>query len=617
MRSSGQPICSAGIATPVMIEIFLSLLNIFLAAYLIRRFFRRGPAFKAQIKVLFSPTFQVAQLREKVSSCGLLASFVAISDFELEDLGRATKEALYIFLLDDSQESRNFLAWLRDVYFDFRVSRDTYHNLNFAAVGKSEATEETAQCFCRMGAICCAPPSESFDALFRMLQLATAVSPVNFATDLRYTPPLESSSEEEQHQEDPIDLEDLGSLSSKIVSSKLKENPMVTATLERSLTKQGYHIVGTHSGVKICRWTKSMLRGRGGCYKHTFYGIASHRCMETTPSLACANKCVFCWRHHSNPVATEWRWRIDAPEQILEGAMAGHHAMLKQMRGVPGVDANRFAEAQTIKHCALSLVGEPIMYPKINDLLNLLHGRRISTFLVTNAQFPDRMEQLIPVTQLYVSVDAATKDSLAKIDRPLFKDFWERYLACLESIKRKEQRTVYRLTLVRDYNVENIDEYARLILLGRPDFVEVKGVTYCGYASVGAAAGAEATSQPLTMQNVPFHHEVARFCKDLSEALQRAGCSEYSIACEHEHSCSVLIADRKFYFDDRWHTWIDYERFHDLVAAGKHFTSLDYAAETPSWAVAGAAEHGFDPTEVRYLRKKATTETEAKIDHGC
>ena len=58
----------------------------------------------------------------------------------------------------------------------------------------------------------------------------------------------------------------------------------------------GYRVVGSHSGVKLCRWTKSMLRGRGGCYKHTFYGIESHRCMETTPSLACANKCVFCWR---------------------------------------------------------------------------------------------------------------------------------------------------------------------------------------------------------------------------------------------------------------------------------------------------------------------------------
>ncbi|KAM4648643.1 uncharacterized protein AAGF69_012548 [Amazona ochrocephala] len=57
----------------------------------------------------------------------------------------------------------------------------------------------------------------------------------------------------------------------------------------------GYKLIGSHSGVKLCRWTKSMLRGRGGCYKHTFYGIESHCCMEATPSLACANQCVFCW----------------------------------------------------------------------------------------------------------------------------------------------------------------------------------------------------------------------------------------------------------------------------------------------------------------------------------
>ena len=31
---------------------------------------------------------------------------------------------------------------------------------------------------------------------------------------------------------------------------------------------------------------------RGGCYKHTFYGIVSYQCMEATPSLACANKCA-------------------------------------------------------------------------------------------------------------------------------------------------------------------------------------------------------------------------------------------------------------------------------------------------------------------------------------
>jgi tRNA wybutosine-synthesizing protein 1 len=74
---------------------------------------------------------------------------------------------------------------------------------------------------------------------------------------------------------------------------------------------------------------QSMLRGRGGCYKHTFYGIASHQCMEATPSLACANKCVFCWRHHSNPVGTEWKWKMDDPEMIIEGALQNHYKMIK------------------------------------------------------------------------------------------------------------------------------------------------------------------------------------------------------------------------------------------------------------------------------------------------
>ncbi|NWT08690.1 TYW1 synthase, partial [Vireo altiloquus] len=95
----------------------------------------------------------------------------------------------------------------------------------------------------------------------------------------------------------------------------------------------GYKLTGSHSGVKLCRWTKSMLRGRGGCYKHTFYGIESHRCMEATPSLACANKCVFCWRHHTNPVGTEWRWKMDQPEVILQEAIENHQNMIKQFKG--------------------------------------------------------------------------------------------------------------------------------------------------------------------------------------------------------------------------------------------------------------------------------------------
>ncbi len=48
-----------------------------------------------------------------------------------------------------------------------------------------------------------------------------------------------------------------------------------------------------------------------------------------------------------------------------------------------------------------------------------------------------RCRNLRPVTQLYVSVDASTKESLKKIDRPLFRDFWPRFLDSLEALADK------------------------------------------------------------------------------------------------------------------------------------------------------------------------------------
>lgn len=57
--------------------------------------------------------------------------------------------------------------------------------------------------------------------------------------------------------------------------------------------------------------------------------------------------------------------------------------------GVPGVLPEKLNEGFKVRHCALSLVGEPIMYPEINKYLKLLHEKEISSFLVTNAQFPD------------------------------------------------------------------------------------------------------------------------------------------------------------------------------------------------------------------------------------
>merc|ERR1740121_2800377 len=231
------------------------------------------------------------------------------------------------------------------------------------------------------------------------------------------------------------DVEELAeSCAGTVQLSKKPEREMVTKRQREQLTKEGYKIIGSHSAVKLCRWTKHQLRGRGGCYKHSFYGITSYQCMEATPSLACANKCTFCWRHHKHPVGTEWKWRMDEPDVIVAESIEQHRKMIRECRGIPGVQQERLTEAMTVRHCALSLVGEPIMYPRINELLADLHRRHISTFLVTNAQFPEAIRNLCPVTQLYVSIDAATPEALKAVDRPLHRDFWERYLDSLRAL---------------------------------------------------------------------------------------------------------------------------------------------------------------------------------------
>ncbi|KAL4806809.1 hypothetical protein BDV18DRAFT_138261 [Aspergillus unguis] len=378
-----------------------------------------------------------------------------------------------------------------------------------------------------------------------------------------------------------------------------KEMVPKTSPTYASLTKQGYTIVGSHSGVKICRWTKSALRGRGSCYKYSFYGIRSHLCMEATPSLSCSNKCVFCWRHGTNPVGTTWRWKIDSPDLIFDGVKEGHYKKIKMMRGVPGVRAERFSEAMRIRHCALSLVGEPIFYPHINRFLELLHAEHISSFLVCNAQHPDQLEALHRVTQLYVSIDASNRDSLRKIDRPLHRDFWERFQRCLDILREKRhiQRTVFRLTLVKGFNIDDeVIGYANLVEKALPCFIEIKGVTYCG-TSTSAGAG-------LTMKNVPFYEEIAAFVVSLNEELKRRGL-DYGIAAEHAHSCCVLIASARFNVNGKWHSRINYPRFFELLekekADGTSFTPEDYMMETEEWALWGNG--GFDPNDERVYRK--------------
>ncbi|KFM75236.1 tRNA wybutosine-synthesizing protein 1-like protein, partial [Stegodyphus mimosarum] len=509
---------------------------------------------------------------------------------------QASKEKLCIFIVStyiDGQPPENchwFCKWLDEASCDFRISRvllkglkycvfglgsSLYEdNFNKVAVGIDDALKKLASTSVLPLVKADENAETSLEDSYNMWKkdlketLCTENMLKEEATENEQEKEIISESSEEE--EEVMDLEELGSAFTK-KNPQLEENKgpkeMITPILRKALTKQGYKLLGSHSGVKMCRWTKSMLRGRGGCYKHTFYGIESHRCMEATPSLACANKCVFCWRHHTNPVGTEWKWKMDNPGEIVDLALKSHYSMIKEFKGVPGVKPERLSEGMEVKHCALSLVGEPIMYPEINTLIRLLHSKKISTFLVTNAQFPDAIENLDPVTQLYVSVDASNEQSLKKIDRPLFKDFWQRFIDSLQALSKKGQRTVYRLTLVKSWNTEEIEGYAKLVEIGKPDFIEIKGVTYCGTSN----------ASNLTMDNVPWHEEVHSFGLKLAESL-----SGYKIASEHEHSNCILIAHKKFYINGKWHTWIDYEKFHLLVKEfnesnrTKSFASLDY-----------------------------------------
>lgn len=411
----------------------------------------------------------------------------------------------------------------------------------------------------------------------------------------------DDNSEEDVDADTLVDVEDMGDVMKRsggsLLTPVVKEMVAKDSPTYKSLTKQGYTIVGSHSGVKICRWTKSALRGRGSCYKFAFYGIKSHLCMETTPSLACANKCVFCWRHGTNPVAKlNWRWSLDPPEKVFEGALEGHYQKIKQMRGVPGIQLDRFQEAFKVRHCALSLVGEPIFYPHINELVGMLHRDHISSFLVCNAQHPKELARLARVTQLYVSIDAPTKQDLKKVDRPLNGDFWERLLACLDILRTTQahQRTVFRLTLVKGFNMTDVKSYADMVERAQPSQIEIKGATFCGSSN--------GNGNPLTMQNIPFYDECKTFVESLAQELQSRG-QDYEIAAEHAHSCCILMAHTKFKIEGVWHTHIDYPRFFELLESGQDFVDLDYVKPTPEWAIWGSDGAGFNPEDTRFDRK--------------
>ncbi len=371
---------------------------------------------------------------------------------------------------------------------------------------------------------------------------------------------------------------------------------MLSKEAREDLERQQYRIVGDHSAVKVCGWTKNLLRGRGGCYKLKFYGIMSHQCLQMSTSLSCANRCVFCWRGYKAPVSKGWRWNVDDPAMILDESLRAQAKLLIGYRGSDKVLARLYEQAGTVKHVALSLTGEPITYPRINDLLNLFNQRGISTFLVTNAQYPDAIRALAPVTQLYLSLDAATKELLKKVDVPLFADYWERLQESLDALAAKEGRTCIRLTAVKGLNMTHPADYAKLILKGDPDFLEVKA-----YMHVGASR------LRLTADHMPLHEEVRDFARDVLAYLP-----DYEFVSEHFPSRVVMIAHKRFKQRGQWRTWLDFPAFKRLSLSGEPFTGLDYSKLTPK-ACLGVTDKKTPSKEESRARKLKREERYTKL----
>ncbi len=275
------------------------------------------------------------------------------------------------------------------------------------------------------------------------------------------------------------------------------------------LEKQGYGIIGEHSAVKVCHWTKERLVNGRACYKAKFYGIASHRCIQMTPSVVwCEHRCIFCWRpveHMRGPRMDLEKY--DEPSFIVEESINQQRRLLSGYWGDRRVDLLDMRQAYEPRHAAISLSGEPTAYPYIAELITEYHRRGLTTFLVTNGQNPDSLEECNP-TQLYISLIAQDKDSYRKINVPIYKDGWDRLNRSLEIASDKKCRKVIRITLVRGYNLDEPERFAELVLKAAPDYVEPKGYVHVGYSR-----------RRLRREHMPTCEEVILFGKRLGEEI--------------------------------------------------------------------------------------------------
>ena len=275
-----------------------------------------------------------------------------------------------------------------------------------------------------------------------------------------------------------------------------------------SLTKKGYRFVGSkkHSAAKVCHWTKKSLLDEGVCYKEKFYGIKSHRCLQMSPSIPfCHHKCLFCWRDVSI-TSTTWDEEFDDPGEIIDECIEAQRKLLVGYFGNPHANQKKLKEAQNPNNAAISLAGEPLLYPDIDGLLEEFNKRNFTTFLVSNGLSPEKLKNMrIEPTQLYLSIDAPNKEVYHDICNPQVKKGWEKLNQSLELLSSFKCRSVIRITCVDGYNMKNPEEYAQIIRESNPDFVEIKAYMYVG-----------SSRERLKLDNMPKNDDVYHFAQSIA-----------------------------------------------------------------------------------------------------
>ncbi len=316
---------------------------------------------------------------------------------------------------------------------------------------------------------------------------------------------------------------------------------MKSSEVKQRMNLQGYRFVGDHSAVQICRWTKKSIRNEGVCYKEKFYGIKSHQCCQMTPWLGCPNKCIHCWR----PVELDFDKLIgktvDSPSEIIDDCIRAQRKLLEGFKILPKTanitrskaDMKKWSEAQEPMQFAISLSGEPTIYPQIGELIQELKKRGKTSFLVTNGLNPEKLEELIKKkqfpTQLYISVNTSNEEAYNKFHRSSKKNAWELLNKSL-GLMNKFPRSVFRMNLVRGLNMsdEMIPEYAEMIKKANPLFVELKGFMSVGFAR-----------ERLGYDRMPDDKEMKTFAEKLAKE------TGLKVLDSHEHSRAWVLGKNK------------------------------------------------------------------------